>query len=153
MLDPASFNKLAGPKNSSNHLSSGFTRDKKGTREPNSFDLASLVQQETCKRTVVQTFLNLDVSTSAPDQSMNHCSLACLLLNRFARFGSTCNLLVSCETPREVVQIFIDPARFNKRAGSTNYCSTCFKNLGRRMVQRLVGSTYWLRAMWFKTHH
>ena len=29
-----------------------------------------------------------------------------------------CNLLVSCETTREVVQICVDPARFNKRAGS-----------------------------------
>ena len=33
-------------------------------------------------------------------------------------FGSTCDLLVSCATKREVVHIFCDPARFSKRAGS-----------------------------------
>ena len=54
---------------------------------------------------------------------VDHFSLACLLLNKFARsklFGATCNLLVSCETTKEVVQTCFDPVRFNERAGSTN---------------------------------
>ena len=45
---------------------------------------------------------------------LNNCSLDCLLLNKLAEsklFGPTCNLLVSCETTREVVQIFVGPGK------------------------------------------
>ena len=56
MLDPASFNKLAGSNNYLNHFSRGSTGDKQGTRGTKQlFWGAGLVQQETFKITVVQT--------------------------------------------------------------------------------------------------
>ena len=83
--------------------------------------LQASFQQETGKRKVVQ-LLTRHASTSVPCQKMlNHFRLACLLLNKLAGSqlcGSTCNLLVSGETTREVVHIFVDPARFDKFAGS-----------------------------------
>ena len=57
----------------------------------------------------------------------NHLYMAYLLLNKLAGprlFGSTCNLLVSGENMREVVQICVDPARFNKCA-----CQNMFEPL------------------------
>ena len=90
--------------------------------EPNSVDPANFVQQETVKRTVVQTMFDPACFEKRAGRNMlNHFYIACLLLNKLAGsklFDSKCNLLVSCETTREVVQILFDPARFNKRAGS-----------------------------------
>ena len=45
---------------------------------------------------------------------LNHVSLACLFLNKHAGsklFGFTCNLLVSRETTREVIQILFGPGK------------------------------------------
>ena len=83
-----------------------------------------LVQQETSKRKVVQHFLTRHASTSAPGQQMfEPLFFSCwslveqVCLSKL--FGSMCDLVVSCATTREVVHIFVDPAGFYKRAGST----------------------------------
>ena len=100
---------------------------------PNSFDF-KLAQQETIKRKVVQIFVDPKRARS----KMNHFSLACLLLNKLAGsklFGSTCNLLVSCETTREVVHIFFERASLLKLVGSKHILNH-FENLGRPVVQQ-----------------
>jgi len=69
-------------------------------------------------------FLTRPDSTSVPGQKcLNHFSIACILLNKFARsnlFGSTCNLLVSCETTREVVQIVLTRHDLTSAPGQNN---------------------------------
>ena len=42
------------------------------------------------------------------------------------------------------------PGALQQACQVNNLLSYLLTNLGRRMVQRLVGSTYWLRATWFK---
>ena len=78
-------------------------------------------------------------STSLPGQKvLNHLCLARLMLNKLAGsklFGSTCNLLASCEIMREAAQIFL-----------TRHTSTSVpgQKLLNHLFEKIVGD------MWFK---
>jgi len=102
-----------------------------------------LVQQETVKRKVVQTFVTWHASTSVPGQQMFEPLFPCLsLVEQVCRsklFGSMCGLLVSCETTREAVQIFFDPAHFNKRVGSKQSEPIVSKLVVRELFKGLLG--------------